>query len=190
MENSRVSGVVACLQEIPREVSWRPEANSGAPETVRPRMSKAERRRVVVEWNDTRVDYPAGRQHRLKFEDLVGSPGPTLQGLCQALDVEFDLRMLQPYEDSKKKMTDGVHPLSQQVGDHNFQKHWEIKAEVAESWREKYTEDFLGEETWRVARILGYQNPFEKPMKNLQSIALNPIAMVSREARRVKRTTV
>ena len=47
--------------------------------------------------------------------------------------------MLQPYEDSKKKMTDGVHPLSQQVGDHNFQKHKKIKAEVAESWRESHT---------------------------------------------------
>ncbi|MGB8355653.1 MAG: amino acid adenylation domain-containing protein [Chthoniobacteraceae bacterium] len=133
---------------------------------------------------------PAGRQHRVKFEDMVGSPEPTMRGLCRALGVEFDPGMVQPYEDSNKKMTDGVHPLSQQVGDHNFQRHQKIKAEVAESWREKYTEDFLGEETWRVAEILGYQNPFENPVKNQQSIALNPIAMVSREARRVKRTTV
>ena len=53
-------------------------------------------------------------------------------------------------------MTDGVHSVSRMMGDFKFHQHAEIVADVAQSWREHYDEDFLGEPTWRVAKELGY----------------------------------
>ena len=53
-------------------------------------------------------------------------------------------------------MTDGVHSVSRMMGDFKFHQHGEIVAEVAQSWREHYNDDFLGEPTWRVAKALGY----------------------------------
>lgn len=131
---------------------------------------------------------PRERQHRVKFEELVGSPQPALEGVCKAIGLEFHPAMLQPYEDGKKKMTDGIHPLSQQVGDHNFQKHQAVRAEVAASWREEYTADFPGEITWQIAKVLGYENPFAGEGARPNNLA--PIKPVSREARRVKRIAI
>jgi hypothetical protein len=135
---------------------------------------------------------PAGRQHRVKFEDLVGAPQTALEGVCQAMGMEFHPGMLKPYENAGGKMTDGIHPLSQQVGDHNFEKHKALKPEVAESWRAEYPDNFLCEETWRVAKLLGYENPFasDETGNGRKPGGLSPIVPVSRQANRVKRITV
>jgi amino acid adenylation domain-containing protein len=130
---------------------------------------------------------PASRQLRVKFEDLVACPPKVLKGICGALGLDFHPAMLDPYEDPNKRMTDGNHPLSMQVGDQNFHKHKAVKPEVADSWRKEYKEDFLSEITWHVAESLGYENPFFKPVT---SDARAPIIPVSRQARKVKRTSV
>ena len=111
--------------------------------------------------------------------------------MCAAIGLKFHPGMLNPYEDSGKKMTDGIHPLSQQVGDHNFEKHKAVKAEVAETWRTEYTRDFLGAETWRVAKLLGYENPFGTGDKEPthKRDGLSPIVPVARQARRIKEST-
>jgi iturin family lipopeptide synthetase A len=99
-------------------------------------------------------DIPRERHHRMQFEQLVAEPQKTLEALCAAVGIDFDAAMLRPYE--KGRMTDGVHPDSQQVGDHKFAEHKTVRPEVAESWRRDYREDSLGERTLVIAEELGY----------------------------------
>ena len=108
--------------------------------------------------------------------------------------------MVRPYEDGSSKMTDGVHDVSTQVGDHNFYKHGALKPEVASQWKAEYTENFLSVGTWEVAGKFGYENHFQPdgatPIPRSPSSApplaraLPSIVAVSREARRVKRSTL
>ena len=58
MENSRDNGAGAGLREIPQEAAWRADTNPAIP-VVHAHMGVAEWRRVVVDWNNTGVDYPA-----------------------------------------------------------------------------------------------------------------------------------
>ena len=99
---------------------------------------------------------PAHRQYRLNFEQLLQSPRQVMEEVCQALKIEFCPDMLQPYKDKKQKMTDGVHAVSRMIGDPKFNQHTEINATVAESWKEYYSEDQLGDVTRRLAESLGY----------------------------------
>ncbi len=102
-------------------------------------------------------DVPAGRQYRLRFEDLVRQPEAVLRGLCRFLGLEFHPAMLRPYEDQKKRMTDGLYAESRMLGDVKFHEHQRINPEVADRWREQYVDDFLGDATWQVAGSLGYE---------------------------------
>jgi thioesterase domain-containing protein len=106
---------------------------------------------------------PPGRRHFVRFEDLVRDPRPTLERLCAFLGVWFDPGMLDPYDDKRRKMTDGVHELSRMVGDVRFHEHRRINPETAESWRAMYEEDFLGEPTREVAVSLGYEAQPSEP---------------------------
>jgi amino acid adenylation domain-containing protein len=102
-------------------------------------------------------DIPAERQCRLKFEDLVSQPQPTLATLCDVLDLPLHQDMLKPYQDSRQRMTDGLHAEGKMLGDIKFHAHQKIDAQVAESWRTAYKEDFLSEAAWSLAEQLGYQ---------------------------------
>jgi hypothetical protein len=88
--------------------------------------------------------------------------------------------MTDPYSGGSERMTDGIHPLSPQVGDANFYRHGRLNPEVAGSWRESYKEDFLSPLTWEIAAAFGYPNPFAATAKSAA-----PIARLSREKRRV-----
>ena len=99
---------------------------------------------------------PEYRQYRLQFEDLVTHPETTLKNLCQFLGLNFHPDMLQPYGDSKQRMTEGLHSASRMLGDLKFYQHKSISGEVANQWRNHYTIDFLGDVTWQVAESLGY----------------------------------
>jgi amino acid adenylation domain-containing protein len=101
---------------------------------------------------------PDSRQYRVKFEDLVNQPKSTLEGICQFLGLEFHPDMLQPYKDKEKKMTDGIYSVSKMLGDVKFHGHKDIDAGVADRWRKYYTKAFLGDITWEVAELLGYEN--------------------------------
>ncbi len=99
---------------------------------------------------------PAERQYRLRFESLVGEPREELTRLSAFLGLDFDPAMLDPYADGARKMTDGIHALSKMVGDVKFHQHRQVDARVAESWRQDYPEESLGEPTREMAAALGY----------------------------------
>ncbi len=106
-------------------------------------------------------EIPGGRQIRIQFEQLVREPQKTLEDLCEAIGIDFNPAMLRPYEEGR--MTDGVHPESQQVGDHNFAEHKGLRPEIAESWRSDYSEESLGDRTRRTAQKLGYGEGISAP---------------------------
>lgn len=101
---------------------------------------------------------PIGRQHQLKFEDLVSRPRESLEQLCNFLGVELHPDMLQPYKDGVQRMTDGIHAESRMLGDVKFHSHKGIEASVAERWKEDADPDNLAEETQAVAARLGYES--------------------------------
>jgi amino acid adenylation domain-containing protein/FkbH-like protein/non-ribosomal peptide synthase protein (TIGR01720 family)/FkbM family methyltransferase len=100
---------------------------------------------------------PQERQYQLKFEDIVSQPQTSVEGLCQFLGLEFHPDMLQPYKEKKQRMTDGIYAQSRMLGDVKFHEHQGINASTADSWKQYYTSDFLGDVTWRLAESLGYQ---------------------------------
>ena len=65
--------------------------------------------------------------------------------------------MLQPYTDKNQRMTDGLYSVSRMIGDPKFHQHREIEAKVADSWKQNYAIDFLGDITWQVADLFGYK---------------------------------
>ncbi|MEH2159809.1 MAG: amino acid adenylation domain-containing protein [Nostoc sp.] len=99
---------------------------------------------------------PQERQYQVKFEDIVSQPQTTVESLCQFLEVEFHPDMLQPYKEKKQRMTDGIYAQSRMVGDVKFHEHQGINANTADSWKQYYTTDFLGDVTWHLAESLGY----------------------------------
>ena len=110
--------------------------------------------------NQNIVDFlatiPAERQHCVKFEDLTAQPRATVQAMCDFLGLPVDGAMLDPYQDKQRRMTDGVHAEGHMLGDIKFHTHQKIDAQVAESWRDTYKEDFLSPDTWALAGRLGY----------------------------------
>ncbi|NIM12055.1 MAG: acyltransferase domain-containing protein [Candidatus Aminicenantes bacterium] len=99
---------------------------------------------------------PAERQLDIKFEDLVSKPEKTVRDICRFLNLEFHPDMLQPYLEKKKRMTDGVYSEGNMIGDPKFHQHKAINPVVADNWRKRYKEDFLGEPTLLAAKSLGY----------------------------------
>jgi len=99
---------------------------------------------------------PGHRQHQLKFEDMVAEPERITQQLCGFLGIQFHLDMLNPYQEKKNRMTDGVSDVSKVMGDQKFHTYQIIEATVADRWRDKYKQDFLCEQSWQMAETLGY----------------------------------
>ncbi len=102
---------------------------------------------------------PAGRQHRLLFEDLVKKPAESMEALCGFLGIGFEPAMLDPYEG--RRMTDGLHAGTRMMGDPKFHQHQGIDASVADRWRQPG--GILRRETGALAAILGYPAP-EPPL--------------------------
>ena len=51
-----------------------------------------------------------------------------MRTLGEFLGVGYDPGMVNPYADEKKRMTDGVHAMSVQVGDANFHRHGALRS--------------------------------------------------------------
>jgi len=98
---------------------------------------------------------PRERQLRVRFEDLVNDPRSVLEQVCRFLQVEFDPIMLDPYDNGKSRMTDGIHPLSKMLGDVKFHTHKTVSASVADQWRKDKPLTLMNS-TWQMAEILGY----------------------------------
>ncbi len=99
---------------------------------------------------------PAGRQHRLLFENLVRDPEGEMRRLCAALGIQYHPDMADPYKGKQERMTDGLHAESRMIGDVKFHGHGGVQAGTAERWRDAYSEGFLGEPAWETASALGY----------------------------------
>jgi thioesterase domain-containing protein/acyl carrier protein len=117
---------------------------------------------------------PPGRQHRVRFEDLVGHPHPVMQGLCEFLGLELQPEMLQPYSDQKKKMTDGLYAESRMLGDVKFHTYTKIEPAVGGRWKESLAEGSLGEPTWQVAEALGYARGRAADRSTEEAVASSP----------------
>ncbi|MFL6236020.1 MAG: amino acid adenylation domain-containing protein, partial [Thermoanaerobaculia bacterium] len=101
---------------------------------------------------------PAGRQHWVRFEDLLREPEAAMRGICAFLGLDYHPDMAEPYKERPARMTDGIHAESRMLGDVKFHEHKSVDRSTAESWRQHYTRDFLGDVTWRLASELGYED--------------------------------
>jgi amino acid adenylation domain-containing protein len=100
---------------------------------------------------------PPERRLQVRFEELVSEPERVLRGICEFLGLEYVSEMATPYQNSSRRMTDGIHPLSKMLGDVKFHEHKSVDVGVAERWRQEVeAADVLGDETWTVAGSLGY----------------------------------
>ncbi|HYH46988.1 MAG TPA: amino acid adenylation domain-containing protein, partial [Thermoanaerobaculia bacterium] len=97
------------------------------------------------------------RHHQVRFEDLVRDPVPVLRGICHFLEIDYHPAMAEPYQETRARMTDGLHEESRMLGDVKFHQHRGVEAGVAEQWREHLSEDDLGAVTWSTAAALGYE---------------------------------
>jgi len=102
---------------------------------------------------------PAQRQFRMRFEDFTARPEENMAALCGALGLSFHPGVLRPYENTERKMTDGLYAESTPMGDEHFLRHKRIDPRVADSWKAVQADDFLGAPAWQLAARLGYAAP-------------------------------
>ncbi|WP_281560967.1 non-ribosomal peptide synthetase [Thalassomonas sp. RHCl1] len=100
---------------------------------------------------------PKERQIHVSYESLVSSPEPVMQQLCDFLKVDFHQALLSPYDQSSKRMTDGVHQVSRMLGDVKFHGHKQIDSRSTHAWKEKLDHDYLSDTVWQLAESLGYK---------------------------------
>ncbi|MCF2860486.1 amino acid adenylation domain-containing protein, partial [Pseudoalteromonas sp. SMS1] len=109
-------------------------------------------------------EIPQSRQHRVVFEDLVKDPARQMESLCEFLSIDYDRSLINPYDDTAKRMSDGVREESRMLGDGKFLGHKKIKSSVGDAWKQQVEEDFLHSRTWKLAQKLGYKKPVSKPI--------------------------
>ncbi len=97
------------------------------------------------------------QQLRVRYEDLVKAPEPTMHQICTYLNIPFAAEMLNPYEDKDHRMIDGGQTTFQMSGDLKFHLHSEVEATMADRWRQFHTEDFLGEDAAHLAQLFEYE---------------------------------
>ncbi|MCI0580296.1 MAG: amino acid adenylation domain-containing protein [Chloroflexi bacterium] len=135
-------------------------------------------------------EVPSHRQHRLRFEDLVHQPEPSVTALCHFLGLEFHPDMLQPYTNRQQRMTDGIHsaPQSRMIGDVKFHGYRGIEATVADQWQAGSHEDFLSDITWRLGETLGYERPpgAGQPAPPVTAESLQPLSPETLDQERAK----
>ena len=102
-------------------------------------------------------EVPAERRHQVRFEELVADPEMVLGKLSCFLGLDLHPGMLDPYQEKKTRMSDGIHPLAKMLGDVKFHEHEAVDPRVAESWRGSCREDLLGVPTRELAAYLGYE---------------------------------
>ena len=100
---------------------------------------------------------PRQRRHRVIYEELVNDADRIIRGVCGFLGVDFHAEMLKPYAEKTRRMTDGIHPLSRMLGDVKFHEHSGIDRTMADRWRDIEDATPLGEVTWEIAEMLGYE---------------------------------
>jgi acyl-CoA synthetase (AMP-forming)/AMP-acid ligase II len=161
-------GMVRSFEEAKLEQLWYPRL-VGTDEAARTpcpynRRELAEMIWLILHQNilEFLEGVPRHRQYRVKFEDLVGDPRRTMDELCRFMSLDFEPEMLQPQMNQRERMTDGAHPVSRMIGDMKFHQHEGVVSEVADLWKQQYEIDFLSDETWQLAALLGYDQTLAK----------------------------
>ncbi|MCP5053012.1 MAG: amino acid adenylation domain-containing protein [bacterium] len=108
-------------------------------------------------------EIPPHRRHRIIFEELVRNPREIVDRMCRFLEIEPEPDMLHPYDDKKKRMTDGIYEVGVMLGDPRFHEHTGIDPAIADKWKDKIKTDFLGDIAWEMAESFGYQRLQKKP---------------------------
>ncbi|MCU0288046.1 MAG: sulfotransferase [Acidobacteria bacterium] len=131
---------------------------------IRERFPFTRRQWAELTWticNQNILDFlkqvPGERQFTITFEQLVQQPEAISTRMCDFLGLKFDPGMISPYEEKKKRMTDGIYKEGMMVGDMKFHEHKEISADTAETWSKHYQVDFLSDATWMIAEHYGYR---------------------------------
>jgi len=117
-------------------------------------------------------EIPPERRHRIKFEDIVADPETHCKDICRFLQIDYTPDMIQPYVEKKKRMTDGVYSEGLMIGDMKFYKHKSINAQVADQWRQDYTQDFLAGPTLELADRIGYKPIHESSLQNIHGMSI------------------
>ena len=103
---------------------------------------------------------PSSRKHTVSFEDMTGKTETVIKEICEFIKLDFHPDMLKPYQEKQKRMTDGIYKESRMLGDVKFLDHKKIKSQISHRWKDNYKHDFLGDITWQIAELLGYENDF------------------------------
>ncbi|MFP2901098.1 sulfotransferase, partial [Corallococcus sp. 4LFB] len=89
------------------------------------------------------------RCHWVRYEDLVADPTKVMTGVAHFLGLEFDERMVQPYDGKKDRMMGGL-------GDPNILQHQGIEKKMGESWKRIKWPRAFDASTHAVIERLGY----------------------------------
>ncbi|MCP5063934.1 MAG: amino acid adenylation domain-containing protein [Ignavibacteriae bacterium] len=103
---------------------------------------------------------PEERQIRISFEDLVLNPEPIMKDLSDFLGLEYDEKLINPYDGTR--MTDAIDKNSQMVGDFKFYLRNKIDPNVVNRWKNFHKENFLCEQSIKIAKQLNYNLTEEK----------------------------
>ncbi|MCH2089034.1 MAG: amino acid adenylation domain-containing protein [Pseudoalteromonas sp.] len=101
-------------------------------------------------------EIPEERKLGVYFEDLLNDPQPVLQQICEFLECEFEPQLLQPYDSSSQRMTDGLKSGTRMLGDIKFHQHSTVDNKVADAWEDKLTGYEFSSACISHARELGY----------------------------------
>ncbi len=96
----------------------------------------------------------AERYHRIQFEQMVANPANTMRDLCTHFGWQYDPEMAQPYQNTERKMVDGIHADSTPMGDSSFLERNKIDPSVANRWQQDAPD--LSPLTFATAAELGY----------------------------------
>ncbi|PRQ08996.1 hypothetical protein ENSA7_12670 [Enhygromyxa salina] len=114
------------------------------------------------------AELPKRRWLRIRYEDLVTAPAPTMREVCGLLELEYDDALIQPYEGDR--MRSGPKG-ARAVGDPNTSTRARIEPELADRWLSGFDHRSVDAQTKALAREYGY---------DLDSIPLPGLSEVSR----------
>lgn len=98
---------------------------------------------------------PDNRKHTVSYESLVQNPERIVKDICNFLEIGYESQMLDIYDDSKSRITDGIYSESKMIGDVKFFTHNKINPGPANNWKNAESIE-LSEISIDLATKLGY----------------------------------
>lgn len=100
---------------------------------------------------------PGADWTRVRYEDLAEDPENCAKQVTELLGVDFEPRVLDPYDGAPDRMTDGLHPQSRMAGDFKFGRFDRIVTDRVDAWRAEPDPVPLSRATKRIAEHYGYR---------------------------------